>query len=155
MKLDELIYEYKIAVYNLATEMSNIKNDMGRKTLEDVLEFDIHRIRFLCRIGDIYGDAHQDLLPELVYEVSGETKQNQKRYLKMAVEKKLRPSELRAYIRSKKKNKSLATHDVPIKVNGWAKNILLLENDIKSMSTSEKQRALAHITNTILNLNHE
>lgn len=147
--LSTLIYEYKIAYYALAVKMSEIKKNSGRKVLEDLTTFDLSRIRYMCRIGDIYDTTSEKLLPELVYEVVGETPQDRRRYLRMAITRKYKASDLRRFIRNEKQSKTIKGEDKDIKVNTWHKNILLLENDIKSMDTKEKKRALAHITNVL------
>lgn len=146
----KLINEYKTSIYNLAVEMAKVRKIQGRKIMEDTLGFDLPRINTLCGIGDIYDPSYTELLPEHWMELAGENETDRKRYIKVTIKRKLKPSQLRKYIREDKKR--VTSTDKKVKVNSWAKNILLLENDIKSMSNKEKQRALAHITNTLLSI---
>lgn len=148
--MTKLIYEYKTAIYKLAIEMSQIRKTKGRKVLEDTSGFDLSRINILCGIGDIYNPTIKELLPEHWMELAGESKMDRERYIKVAIQQNLKPSQLRKYIRNDKRK--VTSMDKNVKVNSWAKNIVLLENDIKSMSNKEKQRALAHLTNTLMSL---
>lgn len=131
--------------------MAKVRKIQGRKVLEDTSGFDLSRINILCGVGDIYDPTIKELLPEHWMELAGESKVDRERYIKVAIQQKLKPSQLRKYIRNDKR-KIISHDDKTVKVNTWAKNILLLENDIKSMSNKEKQRALAHLTNTLLSL---
>lgn len=149
-QLKKLINEYKTSVYNLAVEMAKIRKIDGRKALENSTLFDLTRINTLCGIGDICRGTDNELLPEHMAELINFEEEDIQRYVKVIIENKYKPSQLRKYIREDRKE--INNEDNKVSINSWARNILLLENDIKSMSSKEKQRALAHITNTLLNL---
>lgn len=149
-QLKKLINEYKTSVYNLAVEMAKIRKIDGRKALENSTLFDLTRINTLCGIGDICRETDNELLPEHMAELINFEEEDIQRYVKVIIENKYKPSQLRKYIREDRKE--INNEDNKVSINSWARNILLLENDIKSMSSKEKQRALAHITNTLLNL---
>lgn len=141
------IKNYKKAVYELAQEMYDVKESKGRKVLADVTTFGVPRIDALCVIGKLSREAGTDLLPESLLEFWAEGKVDSAMYEQA---KTLKPTQIRQLLRSK--NQTVKSEEQPVKVNGWCKQILLLENELKKMKPSEKVRALSHLTNTILDV---
>lgn len=146
--LSEAIQNYISATNILAEVMAKIKEKHGRKTLQDITGFDISRINTLCGIGNLPNNVRQDLLPETVAEIIGESSTNARKYANICRADKLKATQLRRLIRSR--SKTLITNDKKTKVNDFGKQLLLLENSIKQMDSSTKQRALASLTNSIL-----
>ena len=152
--MNDLINEYKTAIYNLAIEMAKVRKSKGRNLLEDVLPFNLMRIRTLCDIGDVcldIGEAqYSRLLPEHILELIA-IKTNRIKFAKRAIDKNLKPKELRLLIRKSQESeklKSVAEREV----NKWGKQIVVLENELNKMNDAEKQRALSQITNILLKI---
>jgi hypothetical protein len=139
---------YNQATYKLAKELYEIKKQHGRKVIEDITNLDINRINILCRLGAVSMEISNNISPELVIELLGEDTVSQRKFLKKAIKDNLKPSQLRKLVR--KKNKTLITKDKKVKINNWQKHLIMLENEMKNMDISTKQRALAHVANTIL-----
>ncbi len=139
---------YNESTIKLAKKLYEIKNQHGRKIIEDITCLDINRINTLCRLGALSIPISRNISPELVVEILGEDTASQRKFLKKAVKDNLKPSQLRKLVR--KKNKTLLTKDKKIKINTWQKHLIMLENEMKNMDASTKKRALAHVTNTIL-----
>ena len=153
--MNNLINEYKTAIYNLAIEMSKVRKNKGRYVLEDVLPFDLIRIRTLCDIGDVCLDIGKELynklLPEHIIELIA-IKTNRIKFAKKAIDKNLKAKELRLIIRKSQESVKLKTVVQNVEVNKWGKQIVVLENELNKMSSEEKQRALSQITNILLKI---
>jgi hypothetical protein len=141
---------YTKAVTVLAEAMVETKAKLGRKTLEDVTDFDIPRINTLCGIGSLPMELCSDIVPETLTELVGLSIPDVEKYAKAIRKDGLKASAVRKLIRST--NKTVHTKEKKVKVNSWGKQILLLENEIKKMDKDTKQRAIAHLANTITTL---
>lgn len=144
------ITKYSEATINLAKAMVGIKDRLGRKTLEDLTCFDTSRINSLCRLGNLTEEVYKDIIPEALLELVGEPKSSHKRLASRVRECRLKPSQLRKEIRQQ--NKTLVSKDKKSKVSSWGKHLLLLENELKGMDPATKQRAIAHLANTLTTL---
>jgi len=144
------ISNYAQATIALAKTMANVKSQYGRKTIEEITNFDLPRINILCGLGNLPNRVCEGLLPEVLSELLGQNESDQRKYATQAREKSLKASGLRKIMREN--NKTVVSHDKKVKTNDWGKQLLLLENSMKQMDSTTKQRALAHLVNVITTL---
>lgn len=145
--LHKRIVAYKKATYALAQEMSNIKRDYGNKTLHDVTCFSQTRIDALCWMGGVSDQLDKKMLPESIVEFMAYKEIDPELYEQCL---DLKPRDIRRLLR--KKYTTVKDSDTKtIKVNNWQRQVILLENEMKNMDSATKARAIAHLTNSILN----
>ena len=139
--LFEALEQYKQSTYHLAKVMSKIKTEVGRKTLEDITQLDTSKINTFCRLGTLAELNGKQLLPETLIEFYNQPLDIVSELLEVAKNKKA--SEIRKLIRIK--TKTLHIEEKQIKVNNWAKNLMLLELNLNKLDKQTKSRAIKHI----------
>lgn len=147
----QLTNEYRQACFNLAIAMEKIHRAYSRHMLEDVTDFDVARITWFINIARVYDPSFRNLLPEHFIEVHGLETKAAKKFLGIANTKKLKPLQLRKLIRSC--SKTVNSRNIQTQFQGFGKNLMLLENELKGMNPEQRQRALAQLTNSILSIN--
>jgi hypothetical protein len=140
------IKTYISATWALADLLAIGKNKFGRKTLMELVNLPITKVKWLISIAGV-PIRNQKMLPEIHFELVGEKKC--KEWLDRAEAENLDPLKLRSLIR---KNSSRKQKNMPIlKTTSYPKYMDCISRELKSMPEHEKKKAVEYITNQLKN----
>lgn len=135
---------YKKAVWNLADVISLGKKKLGRSIIEKLTSFDLSKLQWFVGISEV-NKRHNDLLPEHHQEVIGNERASY--WLKIAVEKSLKPLSLRKEIRNCRSMFSKVKKIDNVAV--YPKYCDLIKLELSRMSNEQRQKAREYIASTI------